>query len=137
MTEVPESLPLVSADPDRLIQVLSNLVENTIKYTPAGGRVTLSARHEGGRVLIAVSDTGVGIPRADLGRIFERFYRVDKARTRATGGTGLGLAIAKHIVEAHGGTIAVESEVGKGSTFTVDAARHQRRGVARQTSKTL
>ncbi len=119
MTEVPESLPLVSADPDRLIQVLRNLVENAIKYTPAGGRVTLSARHEGGRVLIAVSDTGVGIPRADLGRIFERFYRVDKARTRSTGGTGLGLAIAKHIVEAHGGTIAVESEVGKGSTFTV------------------
>lgn len=117
--DVPEGLPPVNGDPDRLVQVLSNLVENAIKYTPAGGRVTLSARHEGGRVLIAVADTGIGIPRADLGRIFERFYRVDKARTRATGGTGLGLAIAKHIVEAHGGTIAVESEVGKGSTFTV------------------
>jgi len=117
--DVPEGLPLVNGDPDRLVQVLSNLVENAIKYTPAGGRVSLSARHEDGRVLMAVTDTGVGIPRADLGRIFERFYRVDKARTRATGGTGLGLAIAKHIVEAHGGTIAVESEVGKGSTFTV------------------
>ncbi|MBY6277643.1 two-component system histidine kinase PnpS [Symbiobacterium thermophilum] len=119
VTEAPDGLPLINGDPDRLVQVLSNLVENAIKYTPAGGRITLSARRDGDGVRIAVADTGAGIPQADLGRIFERFYRVDKARSRATGGTGLGLAIAKHIVEAHGGTIGVESEVGKGSTFTV------------------
>jgi len=117
--EVADDLPLVDGDPDRLIQVLTNLVDNAIKYTPAGGRVTLSARRAEDQVLLAVGDTGAGIPQADLGRIFERFYRVDKARSRATGGTGLGLAIAKHIVEAHGGTIAVESELGRGSTFTV------------------
>ncbi|WP_374711943.1 two-component system histidine kinase PnpS [Symbiobacterium terraclitae] len=117
--EVPGDLPPVDGDPDRLIQVLSNLVDNAVKYTPAGGRVTLRAAGAEGRVRIAVQDTGPGIPQPDLGRIFERFYRVDKARTRTTGGTGLGLAIAKHIVEAHGGAIEVESEVGRGSTFTV------------------
>jgi len=117
--EVPGVLPPVDGDPDRLIQVLSNLVDNAVKYTPADGRVTVSAWKSEGGVRIAVQDTGPGIPQADLGRIFERFYRVDKARSRATGGTGLGLAIAKHIVEAHGGAIEVASEVGRGSTFTV------------------
>lgn len=112
-------LPYVEGDSARLTQVLVNLVDNAIKYTPAGGRVAVSAVPEQRGVCLKVSDTGVGIPPADQARIFERFYRVDKARARASGGTGLGLSIVKHIVEAHGGTIAVQSEVGRGTTFTV------------------
>ena len=110
---------LIHADRSLIKQALRIMVDNAVKYTPADGRVTVSAWKSEGGVRIAVQDTGPGIPQADLGRIFERFYRVDKARSRATGGTGLGLAIAKHIVEAHGGAIEVASEVGRGSTFTV------------------
>jgi len=116
--QVPEALPQITGDPGRLAQVLGNLMDNALKYTARGGSVTVSAWEEGPWVKISVADTGVGIPQADLPRVFERFYRVDKARSRSTGGTGLGLAIAKHIVEAHGGTIGVDSEVGKGTTFT-------------------
>lgn len=116
--EVPESLPEVTGDAGRLSQVLLNLLDNALKYTPRGGSVTVSARETGTAVAVSVADTGVGMPKADLPRIFERFYRVDKARTRRTGGTGLGLSIVKHIVEAHGGTITVVSDVGKGATFT-------------------
>lgn len=116
--EVAEGLPQVPGDPTRLSQVLINLVDNALKYTPPGGRVTVSAADAGPHLSIAVADTGCGIPRADLARIFERFYRVDKARTRSTGGTGLGLSIVKHIVDAHGGSISVESDVGLGATFT-------------------
>jgi len=119
VTEAPDGLPLINGDPDRLVPVLSNLVENAIKYTPAGGRITLSARRDGDGVRIAVADTGAGIPQADLGRIFERFYRVDKARSRAMGGTGLGLSIVRHAVERQGGRIWVESAPGEGSTFRV------------------
>ena len=114
-----EDQAIIPGDPDRLRQLLMNLVDNAIKYTPEGGRVTLSLYREDGWVRIQVADTGIGIPPEDLPHIFERFYRVDKARSREKGGTGLGLSIARWIAEAHGGRIEVESQVGKGTTFTV------------------
>ncbi len=118
-TEVSEVIH-VQADRDRLVQVLINLVDNAVKYTLAGGAVTVRARPTADRrVEVSVSDTGVGIPRADLPRITERFYRVDKARSRELGGTGLGLAIVKHLVLAHGGDLAIDSEEGRGTTVRV------------------
>ncbi len=112
--------PRVLADHDRLAQILLNLVDNAVKYTPEGGRVTVSARSpRPDLVEVAVADTGVGIPAADLPRITERFYRVDKARSRELGGTGLGLAIVKHLVIAHGGELRIESEPGRGTTVRV------------------
>ena len=114
--DIPPDLPKAQVDEERVEQVLVNLVHNAIKFTPPSGRVSLSTRVEGDSILVSVADTGVGIPADDLPRIFERFYKADKAR--AGGGTGLGLAIAKHIVEAHGGKIWAESIEGKGSTFT-------------------
>jgi two-component system phosphate regulon sensor histidine kinase PhoR len=110
----------VSADPDRLRQVLTNLLENAVKYNREHGSVTLSAEADAeaeGRVRVRIDDTGIGIPEGDLARVFERFYRVDKARSRELGGTGLGLAIVKHIVEAHGGRVWVASRLGEGSRF--------------------
>jgi two-component system phosphate regulon sensor histidine kinase PhoR len=116
---VPDTLS-AHADHDRLAQILINLVDNAVKYTPAGGSVTVRGRAAGpDAVEIAVADTGAGIPRADLPRITERFYRVDKARSRELGGTGLGLAIVKHLVLAHGGALAIESEEGRGTTVRV------------------
>jgi signal transduction histidine kinase len=109
----------VIGDADRLKQLFLNLMDNASKYTPSGGTVTLSFAREGDWVRVAITDTGIGIPAQDLPRIFDRFYRVDKARAREKGDTGLGLAICKWIVDAHGGRIGVQSEVGKGSTFTV------------------
>ena len=100
--------------------VLVNLVHNAIKFTNPGGSITLSARADGPEILVSVRDSGVGVPPDDLPRIFERFYKVDKARAagpEGDGGTGLGLAIAKHIVQAHGGRIWAESRYGEGSTF--------------------
>jgi two-component system phosphate regulon sensor histidine kinase PhoR len=123
-TDLPADLPAVRADHDRLAQILINLVDNAVKYTPRDGTVIIGARPlEGGRVEVVVADTGVGIPRADLPRITERFYRVDKARSRELGGTGLGLAIVKHLVLAHGGELRIESEEGRGTTvrFTLPA----------------
>ena len=114
---VPE-MPAVHGDIRLLREVLQNLVDNAIQYTPAGGRVTVSAQGASREVTISVEDTGIGIPLADQERIFERFYRVDAARSREEGGTGLGLSIARHIVEVHGGRIWVESEVGHGSRFS-------------------
>ncbi len=114
-----EDQALVTGDPDRLKQVLLNLVDNAIKYTPSGGEVTLSLERDADWVRVSVADTGIGIPAQDLPKIFDRFYRVDKARSREKGGSGLGLAIGKWIVEAHGGRIEVQSELGKGTTFTV------------------
>jgi two-component system phosphate regulon sensor histidine kinase PhoR len=105
-------------DKERLKQVMVNLIDNAIKYTPAGGRIAVTCREEGGGVRITVRDSGVGIPAEHLPRIFERFYRVDRERSREAGGTGLGLAIVKHIVEAHGSKVEIESEVGRGSTFS-------------------
>src|SRR3990170_3464985 len=119
-SELAPGLGPVSADRDRLAQVLINLVDNAVKYTPEGGRVTVSARPAAdGRVEVVVADTGVGIPPADLPRITERFYRVDKARSRELGGTGLGLAIVKHLVLAHAGELAIESTPGRGTTVRV------------------
>jgi two-component system phosphate regulon sensor histidine kinase PhoR len=115
----------VRADRDRLMQIMVNLVDNAVKYTPQGGRVTLGAtRGLSGFVNVWVDDTGIGIPSTDLPRITERFYRVDKARSRELGGTGLGLAIVKHLVQAHGGELWLESELGKGTTvyFTLPEA---------------
>ncbi len=116
------------ADKDRLKQVLINLVSNALQFTPSGGWIRLRAKVQADRVVVAVEDTGVGIPPSDIGRVFERFYRVDKARSRQSGGTGLGLAIVKHIVEAHGGHVGVQSEVGKGSQFFFDIPARQEQG---------
>jgi two-component system phosphate regulon sensor histidine kinase PhoR len=110
-------VPDVAADRRRLSEVLQNLLDNAIQYTPAGGQIMVGASAQNGEVTFTVSDTGIGIPRVDQPRIFERFYRVDVARSREVGGTGLGLSIAKHLVDAHGGRIWVESEVGQGSQF--------------------
>lgn len=112
------ALPDIQADPDKLEQILINLLDNAIKFTPAGGTITVDATDLGDRVRIDVKDTGIGIPAKDIPRIFERFYRVDTARSRELGGTGLGLSIVKHIVQAHGGSVAVESTPGKGSIFS-------------------
>lgn len=109
--------PPVLADRSKLEQVLFNLLDNAIKYTPEHGSIVVSATTADGMVRVAVADTGIGIPARDLPRIFERFYRVDPARSREIGGTGLGLAIVKHIVQLHGGTVTVESTPGQGSTF--------------------
>jgi signal transduction histidine kinase len=118
--DVPVDLPALSADPERVHQVLFNLVDNAVRFTPSGGSVTVSARRRNGSVEVAVSDTGAGIPREHLPRLFERFYRADPARARGDGGTGIGLAIARSVVEAHGGQIRAESQPGRGSVFTFD-----------------
>lgn len=112
-------LPAVDADPERIAQVLGNLVTNAVRHTPPGGQVTLSAEATPGSVRLVVADTGEGIAAADLPSIFERHFRADEARATEGGASGLGLAIARSLVEAHGGTITVESEVGVGSRFTV------------------
>ncbi len=112
-----QPLPDIAADRRRLAEVLQNLLDNAMQYTPSGGQILVSASAKGDEVTFTVSDTGIGIPRADQFRIFERFYRVDVARSREVGGTGLGLSIAKHLVEVHGGRIWVESDVGQGSQF--------------------
>jgi len=112
-----DRVPDIAGDRRRLTEVLQNLLDNAIQYTPSGGQISVSTRVENEEVVFTVSDTGIGIPQADQPRIFERFYRVDVARSREVGGTGLGLSIAKHLVEGHGGRIWVESEVGQGSQF--------------------
>jgi len=117
IVDVPEDLPDIAADRRRLAEVLQNLLDNAIQYTLPGGQITLTAERDGREVVFTVSDTGIGIPKADQPRIFERFYRVDAARSREVGGTGLGLAIAKHLVEVHGGRLWVDSEIGQGSQF--------------------
>jgi two-component system phosphate regulon sensor histidine kinase PhoR len=109
-------LPLIPAEEGRIEQVLTNLLHNAIKFTPAGGKIIVSAESEGESVLVSVEDTGIGIPAEDLPHVFERFYKVDKSRSSE--GTGLGLAIAKHIIQAHDGEIWARSEGGRGSTFT-------------------
>ncbi len=130
--EVPEGLPTVFADAERVHQVLFNLLDNAVRFTPPGGRICVSASGHNGSVDVAVRDTGPGIAAEHLPRVFERFYRVDTARSRDEGGTGIGLAIARSVVEAHGGRIWAESEPGKGSTFTfelpvADPAGHETR----------
>lgn len=115
--EVPPEMPMVRGDASLLREVLQNLVDNAIQYTPEGGSIHVSVVAGAREAVVCVADTGIGIPLADQERIFERFYRVDAARSREAGGTGLGLSITKHIVEAHGGRLWVESEVGHGSRF--------------------
>jgi two-component system phosphate regulon sensor histidine kinase PhoR len=125
--QIAPNLPLITGDEERLVQVLANLLDNAIKYTPEGGQITVAARRmplaqadvRRNSVDLTVTDTGIGIPEQDRPRVFERFYRVDKARSRELGGTGLGLAIVRHIVEGHGGQIWVEGNVPTGSRFVV------------------
>ncbi|MCA9979911.1 MAG: ATP-binding protein, partial [Anaerolineales bacterium] len=116
--DLPAGLPLVLADVAHVQQVVTNLVHNAIKYTPQAGQITLSAKLSEDEVVISVKDTGIGIPASEVSRVFERFYKSDRARRRGeVGGTGLGLAIAKHIIQAHEGRIWVKSKEGNGSTF--------------------
>lgn len=125
---LPEDVPPITGDEDRLVQVLTNLLDNAVKYTPEAGAITIAAHRLNGEghdaahppmVEVTVTDTGIGIPEADRPRVFERFYRVDKARSRELGGTGLGLSIVKHIVEGHGGEVWVEGNEPHGSRFVV------------------
>ena len=116
--DVEEGLPTIIADEDKVDQILTNLINNAIKYSPRGGDVVVTARGNGTGVMISITDQGMGIPKDHLSRVFDRFHRVDNRDTREVGGTGLGLYLVKHLVEAHGGKIWVESDVGKGSTFT-------------------
>lgn len=113
-----DRLPMAFGNRDQIKQVLINLLDNAFKYTPAGGQIRLSAWRDGEMIKISVADTGIGIPQDELDRIFERFYRVDKGRSREMGGTGLGLSIVKHIVEGHGGKVSVESAMNRGSVFS-------------------
>ena len=119
-TDLPRDLPAVRADEDRIGQVLLNLVGNALQYTPAGGQVCIHARRKGEGVRLAVTDTGIGIAPEHRPHVFERFYRVDKSRSRAGGGSGIGLTIARHLVEAHGGKLEATSDgPGEGSTFSL------------------
>jgi two-component system phosphate regulon sensor histidine kinase PhoR len=115
--EIATQLPAVSGDSQKVHQVVVNLLNNAISYTQEGGRIAVGIQPVNGGVEVSVTDNGIGIPPEHLSRIFERFYRVDKSRSREEGGTGLGLSIVKHIVEAHGGWVGVESHPGKGSRF--------------------
>lgn len=117
--DVPGNLPLLEADENRLQEVIYNLLDNAAKYSQPGGTISLRAAVAGDRVRISVADQGIGIREADLPRIFERFYRADKGRSRELGGTGLGLSIVKHIVQLHGGAVEAESKPGKGTTISV------------------
>lgn len=116
--ENPQAKVFVYADYQRIYQVMTNLVSNAVKYTKRGGHIEVSFEERDGLIYTYVKDNGRGIPPADINRIFERFYRVDKSRSKEKGGTGLGLSIVKHIIEGHNSTIEVESEVGKGSVFS-------------------
>jgi two-component system phosphate regulon sensor histidine kinase PhoR len=115
--ELPPALPDVRGDSERLRQVFVNLLDNAVKYTSPGGRIHVNAHESGQEIECAISDNGPGIAAEHLPRVFERFYRVDKARSRELGGTGLGLSIVKHIVQSHGGRVWAESRVGEGSRF--------------------
>ena len=117
--DYPISPVWVEIDTDKMTQVLDNILNNAIKYSPDGGEIRVGMKTTDAQLIISISDEGLGIPKKDLPRIFDRFYRVDKARSRAQGGTGLGLAIAKEIIKQHKGFIWAKSEYGKGSTFTI------------------
>jgi len=113
------NLPIIRADETRLQEILYNLLDNSLKYTQPGGKIRLQAQRSGEEIALSVSDTGLGISEADLPRVFERFYRADKARSRELGGTGLGLSIVKHIAQMHGGRVEAESKLGRGTTIRV------------------
>jgi two-component system phosphate regulon sensor histidine kinase PhoR len=122
--DIPDNLPELSIDSELMGKALANLLDNAIKYTPDKGQITIKAQTEPSAVKISISDTGIGIPQDDIPRIFERFYRVDKSRSREMGGTGLGLAIVKHIVQLHHGEVSVQSsKPGSGSIFTITLPR--------------
>ena len=118
VVDVAPNAAMVEADLDAVRQVLTNLFDNSLRYTPDGGQVTCLSRRADGGVAVSIRDNGAGITREHLPRIFERFYRADQSRSRGEGGTGLGLAIVKHLVEAHGGRVSAESERGSGTTVT-------------------
>ena len=122
---MPEEELHVFGDVYRLKQIFINLISNALNYTPKGGKVNVILKDGGDQAVFIVSDTGIGIEKEEIPRIFERFYRVDKARSRNSGGTGLGLAIVKHLVEAHKGRIYVSSTVGEGTAFTVKLNKNQ------------
>jgi two-component system phosphate regulon sensor histidine kinase PhoR len=111
------ALPELLIDPLKISQVLGNLLDNALKYTPKGTRIAVTANRQGAEIEVGVRDNGPGIPAEDLPHLFERFYRVDKGRSREKGGTGLGLSIVKHIVQLHGGRVRVESTLGQGTAF--------------------
>jgi len=118
--DIPEGLPLILADKDKVAQILLNILDNAVKFTLNGGRVSIRISHEGkGPVVVKVIDTGIGIPKSEIPRLGERFYRVDKTRSREWGGTGLGLSIVKHLMKAHHGDIEIESQMGKGTTVSL------------------
>ena len=119
IVEVPDDCSTIRADEERLREVFDNLLDNAVKYSGNGGAIRLASERRNGEVILTVSDSGVGIGREDLPRIFERFYRADKARSQELGGTGLGLSIVKHIIQLHGGRVEAESELGKGTTIRV------------------
>jgi two-component system sensor histidine kinase SenX3 len=108
---------MVVCDRRQVVSAIANLIDNAVKYSEPGSMVSVTSAIEGGQLVLTVADSGIGIPRGDLERIFERFYRVDQARSRDTGGTGLGLSIVRHVAQAHGGEVTVESTEGQGSTF--------------------
>lgn len=116
--EIPYDLPCIQADPERIMQVVRNLLNNAITYTPEDGKIVVKAYQRGGEIQVNVQDTGIGVGTEHINNIFERFYRVDPSRTRHTGGVGLGLVIVKQLVEAHGGRVWAESQIGNGSTFS-------------------
>jgi two-component system phosphate regulon sensor histidine kinase PhoR len=117
--DAPANLPSLHADESRLQEIIYNLLDNAVKYSQSGGSITIGAAAVGNQIRLSVKDQGIGIAARDLPRIFERFYRVDKARSRELGGTGLGLSIVKHIVQLHGGRVEAESEPGRGTTISV------------------
>ena len=117
--DVSDNLPPLRVDEGRLQEVIYNLLDNAVKFSPPEGRIRVSATRNDNRISLSVSDNGAGIPTRDLPRIFERFYRADKARDRELGGTGLGLSIVKHIAQLHGGSVEAESELGRGTTVRV------------------
>jgi two-component system, OmpR family, phosphate regulon sensor histidine kinase PhoR len=125
--QVDPAAATIDADPTKMHDAVRNLLENAVNYSPAGGRIELEAHADGDRVLLLVSDYGPGLPAADLGRIFERFYRVDKSRTVDPGGTGLGLSIVRHLVELHGGKVSAGNRAEGGAVFSIALPRRRMR----------
>jgi two-component system phosphate regulon sensor histidine kinase PhoR len=116
LKKIPEGISQLKADRDKVSQVLLNVLDNAVKFTPDGGQVTIDASHEGAEfVRVGISDTGIGIPKSEIPRLGERFYRVDKSRSREVGGTGLGLSIVKHLMHSHGGYMTIDSTLGHGT----------------------
>jgi two-component system, OmpR family, phosphate regulon sensor histidine kinase PhoR len=116
---ISSELPLIWADRDKLAQILVNILDNAVKFTPSSGKISISAVQENGFVVVKVTDSGTGIQKSEIPRLGERFYRADKTRSRELGGTGLGLSIVKHLMKAHNGSIDIASQVGKGTTVSL------------------